>query len=439
MNYQQSVSYLFSKLPVFERTGITAYKGDLTNVVAFCELLGNPQKDLKAIHVAGTNGKGSTSHMLASILQEKGMKVGLFTSPHLKDFRERIRVNGKKISRSYVAGFVNQHIPDFERIALSFFEMTVGLAFEYFKTCEVDIAVIEVGLGGRLDSTNIITPLVSVITNISFDHMQLLGNTLEQIAGEKAGIIKPGVPIVIGETQPEIRHVFLEKAKETRSELLFSDSLFSLKHKELAVTVDNHLSADILRGDKLYLKNIRIPLTGIYQLKNIITVFGVIEKLNSIGISISGDEIRRGLRTVVKNTHLEGRWQVMSRTPLTIFDTGHNEAGLSEIISQLNSISCHHLHFVFGVVKDKDIRNILQILPKNATYYFCRAALPRALDQEELKSRANQAGLTGEAYPSVIHALTAARKNAGKEDIIFVGGSTFVVAEALLPANASLH
>jgi dihydrofolate synthase / folylpolyglutamate synthase len=431
MNYQQSVSYLFSKLPVFERTGITAYKGDLTNVIAFCALLGNPQETLNAIHVAGTNGKGSSSHMLASILQEKGLKVGLFTSPHLKDFRERIRINGEKIPKSYVTGFVKKYITEFERIGLSFFEMTVGLAFEYFNNCEVDLAVIEVGLGGRLDSTNIITPLVSVITNISFDHMQLLGNTLEKIAGEKAGIIKPGVPVVIGESQREIRHVFLEKAKETGSDVLFADSLFALKRKASPDALNDHFNVDILRDDKPFLKNIRTPLTGIYQLKNIVTVMGVIEKLNSIGISISGDEIRRGFRRVIRNTHLSGRWQVMSRSPLTIYDTGHNEAGLIEIINQLNSISFHQLHFVFGVVKDKDISKILTILPKNATYYFCRAAIPRALDQEDLKRQAIQAGLTGESYPSVRQALTAAREKAEKEDLIFVGGSTFVVSEAM--------
>ena len=431
MNYPQTLSYLFSRLPMYERTGAAAYKADLTNSFAFCDLLGNPQNDIKTIHVAGTNGKGSTSHMLASILQEKGWKIGLYTSPHLKDFRERILINGKKIPQGYVTGFVKQYIKEFERIRLSFFEMTVGLAFNYFRNRKVDIAVIEVGLGGRLDSTNIITPLVSVITNISFDHMQFLGDTLEKIAVEKAGIIKPNVPVVIGETQKKIRHVFIQKANEAGSDLLFADSLYSLKRNQLSVVGDDHLTVDVLRDKKVFLKDLRSPLTGFYQLKNIVTVLGVVEMLGKTGISITENEIKCGIRKVIKNTHLSGRWQVISFSPLTICDTGHNEAGLSEIISQINTLSYDHLHFVFGVVKDKAIDKMLAILPKNATYYFCKADIPRALNEEELKIQANLAGLNGESYPSVLEALTIAQKKAGIEDLVFVGGSTFVVAEIL--------
>jgi dihydrofolate synthase / folylpolyglutamate synthase len=431
MNYQETVAYLFSRLPVFEHTGANAYKGDLTNVIAFCDLLGNPQNDFKTIHIAGTNGKGSTSHMLASILQEKGWKVGLFTSPHLLDFRERIRINGKKIPKRYVTEFVKQHLQDFERIGLSFFEMTVGLAFSYFSQQKVDIAVIEVGLGGRLDSTNIITPLVSVITNISFDHMQFLGDTLEKIAGEKAGIIKPGVPVVIGETQQEISHIFIKKAHESGSVLLFSDSLYWLKREKDAFTGKDHLKADAYRDDELFIKDLSSPLLGSYQLKNSVTVLGAVEMLGKTGISIRKNEIKRGIRNVIRNTHLSGRWQVLSLSPLTICDIGHNEAGFTGIIAQIHSISFHRLHFVFGVVKDKAIDKMLATLPENATYYFCKAGIPRALNQDELKNRANIAGLKGESYPSVREAYTAAQKNAGAGDLIFIGGSTFVVAEVL--------
>ena len=416
---------------MFERTGAAAYKSDLTNTLVFCNLLGNPQNDIRTIHVAGTNGKGSTSHMLASILQEKGWKVGLYTSPHLKDFRERILINGKKIPKAYVTGFVKQYLKEFEKIGLSFFEMTVGLAFHYFSKSKTDIAVIEVGLGGRLDSTNIITPLVSVITNISFDHMQFLGDTLEKIATEKAGIIKPNVPVVIGETQKKIRHVFIQKANESGSDLLFADSLYSLERNQTSAIEDDHLIVDVFRDKKLFLKDLHSPLLGFYQLKNIVTVLGVVEMLGKTGVSMTGNEIKRGIRKVIKNTHLSGRWQIISFSPLTICDTGHNEAGLNEIIPQINSIPYHHLHFIFGVVKDKAIDKMLAILPKNATYYFCNADIPRALNAEQLKIQANLVGLKGDSYPSVLEALTTAQKKAGNEDLVFVGGSTFVVAEVL--------
>lgn len=431
MNYAQTISYLFSKLPVFERTGAAAYKADLMNTLVFCKRLGNPQDKIKTIHVAGTNGKGSTSHMLASILQEKGLKVGLYTSPHLKDFRERILINGKKIPKGYVTEFVKQHIKEFERIKLSFFEMTVGLAFDYFNKKKVDIAVIEVGLGGRLDSTNIITPLVSVITNISYDHMQFLGDTLEKIATEKAGIIKPNVPVVIGETQDKTRHVFIQKANECHSQVLFADSYYSIQRDQRTIIEDVHFNADVFRNKKLFLNDLRSPLLGLYQLKNIVTVMGVVEILGQQGIPVTKNEIKRGINKVVKNTLLAGRWQILSFSPLTICDTGHNEAGFSEIIAQINSIPFRHLHFVFGVVKDKAIDKMLALLPGNATYYFCKADIPRALNENDLKNQANLAGLNGEAYSSVKEALTAAQKKAGNDDLVFIGGSTFVVAEVL--------
>jgi dihydrofolate synthase/folylpolyglutamate synthase len=369
--------------------------------------------------------------MLASILQEKGWKVGLYTSPHLKDFRERILINGKKIPKAYVTGFVKQYLKEFEKIGLSFFEMTVGLAFHYFSKSKTDIAVIEVGLGGRLDSTNIITPLVSVITNISFDHMQFLGDTLEKIAIEKAGIIKTNIPVVIGETQKKIRHVFIQKANEAGSDLLFADSLYSLNRNQSSAIGGDHLIVDVFRDKKLFLKDLCSPLSGLYQLKNIVTVMGTVEMLGKTGVSITGKEIKRGIRKVIKNTHLSGRWQIISFSPLTICDTGHNEAGLNEIIPQINSIPYHHLHFIFGVVKDKAIDKMLAILPKKATYYFCNADIPRALNAEELKIQANLVGLKGDSYPSVLEALTTAQKKAGNEDLVFVGGSTFVVAEVL--------
>ena len=388
-------------------------------------------EELATIHIAGTNGKGSTSHMLASIFQEKGLKVGLFTSPHLKDFRERILINGKKIPKGYITAFVKRYFDEFEKLGLSFFEMVTGLAFQYFRESGVDIAVIETGLGGRLDSTNIITPLVSVITNISFDHMQFLGDTLQKIAGEKAGIIKPGVPVVIGETQEEIRHVFTRKAKETASPLLFADSLYSPDRYPITPPYKKQIVINIFRKKELFLKGLHSPLMGIYQMKNIITVMGAVEMLSIAGVFITGDEIKRGIRNVTRNTHFAGRWQTISYSPLTICDTGHNEAGLKEIVSQLNSMSFHRLHFVFGVVSDKAIDKMLALLPENAVYYFCQARLPRALDQYELKRRAELAGLKGDAYASVMEALSAARKNAAPDDLIFIGGSTFVVAEAL--------
>jgi dihydrofolate synthase / folylpolyglutamate synthase len=474
MTYNQTLDYLFTKLPMYHRIGFAAYKADLDNTIKLCNLLGNPQNSFKSIHVAGTNGKGSVSHMLASLLQEKGFKVGLYTSPHLQDFRERIRVNGVMIPKSYVSGFVHDYKKDFDLLRLSFFEMTVGLAFHYFKKKKVDIAVVEVGLGGRLDSTNIITPVLSVITNISFDHTQFLGETLEKIALEKAGIIKPGVPVVIGETQEGIKDIFIKKAEASGSEITFADEdlyvssfenyqfisdqpfyspqrrkdakslgtlassrLRNVKQKENTEfftklsTINPVRNFDVYQNNLPLFKRLESPLLGNYQQKNILTVLSACQKLKKAGISIHEEQIRNGIRNVIRNTGLKGRWQVLSRKPLTICDTGHNEGGLTEVLAQIRETPYDHLHFVFGVVNDKLIDHILMMLPKDATYYFCKANIPRGLDQDELRTKAQLTGLTGFSYPSVTDALNAAKENASCNDLIFIGGSTFVVAEVV--------
>lgn len=405
MNYQQTLDYLFSQLPMFQRVGASAYKADLNNTIELCKLLHHPEKNFKSIHIAGTNGKGSTSHMLASILQEAGYKVGLYTSPHLKDFRERIKINGEMISEQEVVDFVIKHQSEFEQINLSFFEWTVGLAFDYFSKNQVDIAVIETGLGGRLDSTNVITPLVSVITNIGKDHTQFLGETLAKIASEKAGIIKENIPIIIGETQQETQQVFIDKALEKSAKIFFADKIITTNYES--------------------------DLKGIYQEKNKKTVLAAIQQLMINGFSIAEENIKNGLLNVVKNTGLLGRWQILSENPLTICDTGHNEAGINEVLKQISLTKHNHLHFVFGAVNDKEIDSILSMLPKNATYYFCQAKIPRALDVNVLYTKAKKIELKGNPYDSVENAIKQAKSNASVNDLVFVGGSTFVVAEAI--------
>lgn len=405
MNYPETLDYLFGQLPMYQRIGNAAYKANLDNTYRLSEILNHPEKQFKSVHIAGTNGKGSTSHMLASVLQEAGYKVGLYTSPHLKDFRERIKINGAMISENEVIDFVEEYKNEFEKIQLSFFEWTVGLAFHYFANQKVDIAIIETGLGGRLDSTNIVTPEVAVITNISMDHTQFLGDTLAKIAAEKAGIIKSTIPVIIGETQPEIKYVFTEKA--------------------------NQLNATIQFADKLSLKEYESDLKGVYQQQNKKTVLATIQVLQKLGWNIAESHIINGLQNVVNNTGLMGRWQMLNKQPLTICDTGHNEAGIKLILAQINQQSFEKLHFVLGVVNDKDITNILQLLPKNATYYFCQAKIPRALDVNILAEKATAVGLSGTTFPSVAAAYKAAQKNVTTQDLIFIGGSTFVVAEAL--------
>ena len=397
---------MFNQLPVYQLQGAIAYKKDLTNTILLANHLGNPEAEIKCIHVAGTNGKGSTSHMLASILQEAGYKVGLYTSPHLKDFRERIKINGKEIDEDFVCNFINTHKSFFENNELSFFEMTVGLAFDYFKTKKVDIAVIEVGMGGRLDSTNIITPLISVITNIGLDHTQFLGTTLERIAFEKAGIIKPKIPVVIGEYTNETRTVFLNKAKTSSSELFFA--------------------SDIIE------ETFPSALMGNYQEHNKKTVLQTIQILNSQNeFIITEEQIKNGLLNVIKNTGLFGRWQQINEFPKVICDTAHNKHGLTIVLHQIQNEIFDTLHFVLGVVNDKDLDDILPLFPKKAIYYFCRPDIPRGLDASFLQQKALEFGLIGEVYNSVSEAYNKALKAAKKSDFVYVGGSTFVVAEIL--------
>jgi len=435
MNYQETIQYLFSQLPLFTRDGASAYKADLINTIALCELLDNPQHKFKSVHIGGTNGKGSTSHMLGAILQTAGYKTGLYTSPHLKDFRERIRINGQMISEQSVIDFVAGHQQDFENIKPSFFEMTVALAFDIFAKEKVDIAIVEVGLGGRLDSTNIITPLLSVITNIGWDHMNLLGNTLQLIATEKAGIIKPGVPVIIGENQPEVAGIFIEKAKKENSPISFASDM---KSEVLIPESENHdpnelLEITVTKSTTKRLKTIDLglDLTGTYQLKNIKTVLAAVDELRLQGFKITDDHLKTALSQVKTLTGLHGRWEVLSKHPLTICDTGHNPEGIKEVLQNITSVKYDRLHFVFGAVNDKDISKILAMLPQKATYYFCKPDIPRGLDAESLKQQAENANLHGQSYPSVKAALQAAQETATANDLVFVGGSTFVVAEAV--------
>jgi len=429
MNYQQTLDYLYSKLPMFTRVGASAFKKDLTNTIIFCEALDNPQQKFKTIHVAGTNGKGSTSHMLAAILQAQGYKTGLYTSPHLKDFRERIRINGKMIRKNEVISFVKNQEKLIDEVEPSFFEVTVAMAFDHFAKHQVDVAIIEVGLGGRLDSTNIIQPELSVITNISMDHTNMLGNTLEEIAGEKAGIIKKNTPVVIGETQAKSAPVFIAKAKEMNAPILFADAILTAQNFKIR---NAKLSLAVYQDDQIKYENLISDLTGTYQHKNILTVLQSIAVLNTTTkFQVSNDSIYAGLKQVKKLTGLQGRWQTLSKNPLVICDTGHNEAGIAEVIKNIAQTPFEKLHIVFGMVKDKDISKVLSMMPKNATYYFCKPDLERALDANELKNQAKAFKLYGKSYSSVVDAKVNAMNSAKENDLIFIGGSTFVVAEAI--------
>lgn len=424
--YQETLDYLYSRLPVYSRIGAAAYKKDLDNTIALCNILNNPQNNFKSIHIAGTNGKGSTSHILAAILQQAGYKTGLYTSPHLKDFRERIRVNGKMIEKNFIIDFAEKYKRDFEAIQPSFFEMTVGLCFEYFKVQQVDIAVIETGLGGRLDSTNIITPRLSVITNISFDHKDLLGNTLEKIAAEKAGIIKRNVPVVIGETQSESKNIFIQKAEEENAPIHFADKMWtvttSIREKEiLKLKIENTIQKIQTEYE--------LDLTGDYQKKNIITILASVAQLRLSGFSISESSLHNALAHVKQITGLRGRWDILSNDPLTITDVGHNEAGIKEVLQQLSHYAGRKIHFVLGFVKEKDVSSILRLFPKEQTYYFCKPGIDRGMDAVTLQQKAQEAGLKGKIYPSVTSAVFAAKASAGKNDVIYIGGSTFVVSE----------
>ncbi|MCX6271299.1 MAG: bifunctional folylpolyglutamate synthase/dihydrofolate synthase [Bacteroidetes bacterium] len=429
--YSESLNYLYDQLPMFHRIGAAAYKADLKATMDFCRQLGNPQSGIKAIHVGGTNGKGSVSHMLSSIFQVCGYKTGLYTSPHLKDFRERIRINGKMIPKSYVTHFVNDKKDIVEELHLSFFEMVFGMALQYFKENQVDYGIFEVGMGGRLDSTNVVHPLISIITNISPDHTQFLGKTLKEIALEKAGIIKANIPVVIGESHPETDGVFKAAAKKVGAPLTFADSQFHLNTTGPSAPVTGNVLADVYFKDSLYLKDLECPLKGNYQQKNISTVLESIRVLAEAGLPIMTSQVSEGIRKVVLNTGFSGRWQVLRQKPLTICDTGHNLEGIRLITEQIKGINYKKLHFVLGMVNDKDIRGMLSLLPADARYYFCRANIPRGLDAVELSLLAREAGLMGTVYPSVGDAFRQALQMADDKDLVFIGGSTFVVAEVL--------
>jgi dihydrofolate synthase/folylpolyglutamate synthase len=431
MNYQQTLDYMLAQLPMFHRVGAAAYRADLGNTLELCEITNYPHRHFQSIHIAGTNGKGSVSHFLSSILQTSGKKVGLYTSPHLRDFRERIRINGEMIPEDYVVKFVNLYRNDFDRIQPSFFEMNVALAFSYFADEKVDIAIIETGMGGRLDSTNVISPLVSVITNIGLDHTQFLGDTLKLIAGEKAGIIKPQTPVVIGQTHIETLPVFRSKAAEMNSPIYFADEEFEFRNINYSVNEAPILNFDVWYKGKLYLENLKSPLAGSYQPHNILAVIQTALILEASGWKTGVENVRVGIENIIQNTGFQGRWQMLQRSPLTICDIGHNVDGIREVIKQLNITPHNKLHIVFGVVNDKDINGMLQLLPKDATYYFCNANLPRALNASLLADKARKIGLTGEIWPSVLEAKEAAVKAADKDDLVFIGGSAFVVAEVL--------
>ncbi|MCU0432260.1 MAG: bifunctional folylpolyglutamate synthase/dihydrofolate synthase [Bacteroidia bacterium] len=431
MTYRQTLEYLYSRLPMFQRVGAAAYKADLSNTLAICEALNHPEQKFKSIHIAGTNGKGSTSHLIAAVLQAAGYKTGLYTSPHLKDFRERIRINGRMIPRARVIRFVEESKTAFEQIEPSFFEWTVGLAFDYFAREKVDIAVIETGLGGRLDSTNVITPLASVITNISWDHANLLGDTLTKIAGEKAGIIKHHIPVIIGETQPEVKAVFEKKSRSEKSPLVFADTVYKLRNVTQSRRLPLQLVCDVAKGRQTVLQGLRCALPGLYQQKNMVTVLCALDSLRTQGFRIPETAVRKGFAKVTSLTGLQGRWQVIGHKPLTIADTGHNEAGIKEVLRQIKATPHAQLHIVFGMVNDKDVNKVLKLLPQKAVYYFCAARLPRALAARELQSAAREFGLHGKVYRSVKQAVSAARKAANAHDLVYVGGSTFVVAEAI--------
>ena len=415
---------------MFQRIGAAAYKADLGNTIALIEILGHPEQKFRSVHIAGTNGKGSVAHILASILQESGYKTGLYTSPHLKDFRERIRINGNMIPKGHVTQFVDKHKKAFRGIHPSFFEYTAVMAFDYFAKEVIDIAVLETGMGGRLDSTNVVTPLVSVITNISFDHTAFLGNTLPLIAAEKAGIIKDGIPVIIGETQTDVKEVFVQKASEQNSQIHFADEKFIAK-KSVDKEIKNSVVWNILENGKIWLEGLKYPLKGNYQAKNLSTAVMVVEELNKQGFSISPEIVRQGLKNAVKNTGLQGRWQIIGMNPRIICDVGHNEAGIRYILDQLTEEKFRTLHWVFGMVSDKEAESILRLLPSSARYYFCKANIPRGRNAEEVKHKAAKFNLKGEAYNSVKEAFEAAKKNASGEDLILIAGSTFVVAEVL--------
>ena len=402
-NYESVLSWMLSQLPMYQKKGAQAYRPDLSKMEDFCKYLQYPQHNIKTIHIAGTNGKGSTAHMMASVLQEHGLKVGMYISPHLKDFRERIQINGKYIDKEYVVEFVKDHCSYFDSHSLSFFEMTVGMAFSYFSDKEVDFAVIEVGMGGRLDGTNLITPELSIITNVGLDHTQFLGDNLETIATEKAGIIKPRTPVIIGSTQLETQSVFRMKAKEMESEIIYADQQDTV-----------HYESD---------------LKGNYQKQNIQTIVTGLKNLK--GFEIDEEKLKQGLMNVVSNTGIQGRWQILNHSPLIVADLAHNKEGLQYVIPQLMSYSYNQLHIVLGFVKDKAVDEILKLFPLDARYYLCAAKIPRSFDIKELDQLAHDLNLDYLSFPSVERAYLEAKNKAEANDLIYVGGSTFLIAEIL--------
>jgi dihydrofolate synthase / folylpolyglutamate synthase len=427
MTYQQTIDYLYAQLPMFSRIGSAAYKEDLHNTIALCDSIDNPQRSFKTIHIAGTNGKGSTSHMLAAILQSAGYKTGLYTSPHIKDFRERIRVNGEMIKEEAVVEFVARTKAASDEISPSFFELTVAMAFDYFATEQCDIAVIETGLGGLLDSTNIITPILSIITNIGYDHQHILGNTLQEIAAQKAGIIKENIPVVIGETLPDTKQIFIDTANKKNAEVFFAEDLF--------VTESTNIEENILActvHEIMTCKNIvyKLGLTGLYQAKNICTVLESVEQLKNIGLNISETALHNGLLQVKQMTGLRGRWDILQQNPTIIADVAHNKDGIQQVLQQLQfSYRNNNLHFVLGFVKDKDVAEVLSLFPKNARYYFTNAHIPRAMPVAELSEKAASLALVGKNFDNVNDAIVEAKANANANDVIMICGSFFVIAE----------
>lgn len=429
INYNDTLKYLYDRLPMFQRIGASAYKEDLNNTIELMNALGNPEKQFRSIHVAGTNGKGSSSHFIASILRSQGLKVGLHTSPHLKDFRERIKINNEMCSQEYVVEFVERNKAIIEKIEPSFFELAVAMAFEYFAINKVDIAVVEVGMGGRLDSTNIINPLVGLITNISKDHTQFLGTTIESIATEKAGIIKKNCPIVISQTQAQAKEAFIAKADAENSPIVFADQYLSADKTNQD---SGSLTADIIQSNQIRFKDLQIPLAGDYQQKNILGAIAVIDALNKHhDFGISDATIREGIENLNNNFPLLGRWQRLSENPLTICDTGHNEDGLRFVLAQLAKQEYKTLRFVLGMVNDKDVDKVLTMLDKDAVYYLCKADIPRGLAVQVLAEKASKAGLTYKECDSVAQALKQAQSESEPGDLVFVGGSTFTVAEVV--------
>ena len=432
MTYQQTIDYLYAQLPMYSRIGAAAYKEDLHNTIALCNAIDNPQTKFKSIHIAGTNGKGSTSHMLAAILQQAGYKTGLYTSPHLKDFRERIKVGDpdgyREISKDFVVDFVEKTKTITEQIQPSFFELTVAMAFDYFENQKIDIAVIETGLGGRLDSTNIITPILSVITNIGYDHMDILGNTLELIAAEKAGIIKPNTPVVIGEYLPQTKNIFINKAKEVNSKIYFAQDEYLVSNINYHIKL---LSCDVTNTVHNITESFELDLNGLYQTKNIRTVLCAEGILMQLGFNIKNNDEKYALKNVKKLTGLYGRWDVISNNPTIVLDVAHNEDGIKQLLQQLSIVhrTTNNVHFIMGMVKDKDVSKILSILPKDARYYFSNAHIERAMPHNILLEKAKAFELNGESFDDVNNAIKAAKLNAKASDIIIVCGSVFLVAE----------